>query len=117
MQYRQLGSSDLQVSAIALGTWLTTSGGLERAQAIACIRRPLDLAITFIDTANVYGRGASEIVLGEALAGVPRGHCPVQCSVSAGDEEGRHGARGRKRVCPETVGTDAGDRAENRRGV
>src|ERR1700712_5192722 len=72
MRYRQLGSSDLRVSEISLGTWLTTSGGLERAQAIACIRRALDLGITFIDTANVYGRGASEIVLAEALAGVPR---------------------------------------------
>ena len=72
MHYRQLGSSELRVSEIALGTWLTTSGGIEKAQAIACIRRALDLGITFIDTANVYGRGASEIVLGEALAGVPR---------------------------------------------
>ncbi len=72
MRYRQLGSSDLHVSEIALGTWLTTSGGVERSQAIACVRRALDLGITFIDTANVYGRGASEIVLAEALANVPR---------------------------------------------
>jgi aryl-alcohol dehydrogenase-like predicted oxidoreductase len=72
MRYRQLGSSDLRVSAIALGTWLTTSGGLERGKAIACVRRALDLGITFIDTANVYGRGVSEIVLAEALANVPR---------------------------------------------
>jgi 1-deoxyxylulose-5-phosphate synthase len=72
MRYRQLGSSDLQVSEISLGTWLTTSGGLERSQAIACVHRALDLGITFIDTANAYGRGASEIVLAEALAHVPR---------------------------------------------
>ncbi len=72
MRYRRLGSSDLQVSEIALGTWLTTSGGVERSQAIACVRRALDLGITFIDTANVYGRGASETVLAEALADVPR---------------------------------------------
>jgi hypothetical protein len=54
------------------GTWLTTSGGLERSQAIACVRRALELGITFIDTANVFGRGVSEMVLAEALAGVPR---------------------------------------------
>ena len=72
MRYRQLGSSDLQVSEIALGTWLTTSGGVERSQAIACVRRALELGITFIDTANVYGRGASETVLAEALADAPR---------------------------------------------
>jgi aryl-alcohol dehydrogenase-like predicted oxidoreductase len=51
---------------------LTTSGGLEPSQAIARVRRALELGITFIDTANVYGRGASEIVLAEALADVPR---------------------------------------------
>lgn len=72
MRYRQLGTSNLQVSEISLGTWLTTSGGVERTQAIACVRRALELGITFIDTANVYGRGASETVLAEALAGVPR---------------------------------------------
>jgi aryl-alcohol dehydrogenase-like predicted oxidoreductase len=72
MKYRQLGSSPLLVSEISLGTWLTTSGGVEKRQAIACVRRALELGITFIDTANVYGRGASETVLGEALADVPR---------------------------------------------
>jgi aryl-alcohol dehydrogenase-like predicted oxidoreductase len=72
MKYRQLGASDLQVSEISFGTWLTTSGGVEQAQAIACVRRALELGITFIDTANVYGRGASETVLAEALADVPR---------------------------------------------
>jgi aryl-alcohol dehydrogenase-like predicted oxidoreductase len=72
MRYRQLGSSNLRVSEISLGTWLTTSGGVERNQAIACVRRALELGITFIDTANVYGRGTSEIVLAEALSEVPR---------------------------------------------
>jgi 1-deoxyxylulose-5-phosphate synthase len=72
MRYRKLGSTDLEVSEISLGTWLTTAGGLERSQAIACVRRGLELGITLIDTANVYGRGVSETVLAEALAGVPR---------------------------------------------
>ena len=72
MRYRQLGSGSLRVSEISLGTWLTTSGGVERTRAIACVRRALELGITFIDTANVYGRGTSEIVLAEALSHVPR---------------------------------------------
>lgn len=69
MQTRQLGSSDLHVTPISLGTWLTTSGGVEKQQAVACIDRAFELGINFIDTANVYGRGVSETVLGEALAG------------------------------------------------
>ena len=63
MQYRTLGSSDLTVSEIALGSWLTFGAGVEKAQAIACVRKALDLGITLIDTANIYGRGAAESLL------------------------------------------------------
>lgn len=72
MKYRALGSSGIKVSEIALGSWLTYSGGVERERAAACVRRALDLGVTLIDTANIYGKGAAETVLGEALAGVPR---------------------------------------------
>lgn len=72
MKYRKLGSSDLEVSEIALGTWLTTGVGIEKETAIACIDRAFDLGINFIDTANAYGRGASERVIGEALKDRPR---------------------------------------------
>jgi aryl-alcohol dehydrogenase-like predicted oxidoreductase len=72
MQYRQLGTSSLTVSEIALGSWLTYAGGLEKEQAVACVHKALDVGINFIDTANIYGRGAAETVLGEALSTVPR---------------------------------------------
>lgn len=72
MKYRQLGSSDLMVSEISLGSWLTAGVGVEKDMAIANIRHALDIGITFHDTANVYGRGAAETVTGEALSGVPR---------------------------------------------
>jgi aryl-alcohol dehydrogenase-like predicted oxidoreductase len=72
MKYRKLGASDLMVSEISLGSWLTYGVGVERDNATACVDRAFDLGITFIDTANVYGRGAAEEVLGEALAGRPR---------------------------------------------
>ncbi len=72
MKYRQLGDSELQVSTISLGSWLTYSGGIEKTRAIACIHKALDVGINFFDTANVYGRGAAETLLGEALAGLDR---------------------------------------------
>jgi len=72
MQHRRLGNSDLMVSEISLGSWLTYSGGVEKERAIACIKRALELGITFLDTANIYGRGAAETALGEALVGVDR---------------------------------------------
>jgi aryl-alcohol dehydrogenase-like predicted oxidoreductase len=72
MRYRRLGASDLDVSVISLGSWLTYGVGVERERAVACVRRALDLGVNLIDTANVYGRGAAESLLGEALDGVPR---------------------------------------------
>jgi 1-deoxyxylulose-5-phosphate synthase len=72
MKYRQLGKSDLNVSEISLGSWLTYGGGVERQQAEACIHKAFDVGINFIDTANVYGHGAAESLLGEVLQGVDR---------------------------------------------
>jgi aryl-alcohol dehydrogenase-like predicted oxidoreductase len=72
MKYRKLGASDLNVSEISLGSWLTFGVGVERERASACVDRAFDLGINFIDTANVYGRGAAESFLGEVLAKRPR---------------------------------------------
>lgn len=69
MEYRKLGSSDLAVSEIALGSWLTYGGGVPRAQAEACVARAFDAGVNFIDTANVYAGGAAEELLGEVLSG------------------------------------------------
>ena len=72
MKYRKLGASDLEVSEISLGSWLTYGVGVELDKARACVDAAFDLGINFIDTANVYGRGAAETVLGELLAGRAR---------------------------------------------
>src|SRR3954467_11068840 len=69
MDHRQLGDSDLRVSVIALGSWLTYSGGVGREQTEACTRAAFDAGITRCVTANVYGRGAAESAWGEILAG------------------------------------------------
>jgi aryl-alcohol dehydrogenase-like predicted oxidoreductase len=72
MNFRKLGSSDIEVSEISLGSWLTYSGGVEQEQAQACVQAAFEAGVNFIDTANVYGRGASETLLGEVLAGRER---------------------------------------------
>src|SRR5258708_1662409 len=72
MEYRKLGTSDLMVSEIALGSWLIYSGCVDAETSRACVKRALDRGINFIDTANIYGRGAAETLLGETLAGVRR---------------------------------------------
>ena len=72
MRYRKLGSSDLEVSEISLGSWLTYSGGIEAEQTRACTDAAFDAGINFFDTANVYGRGAAESAWGEILSRRPR---------------------------------------------
>jgi aryl-alcohol dehydrogenase-like predicted oxidoreductase len=72
MRYRKLGSSDLEVSEIALGSWLTYAGGIEADQTRACTDAAFEAGINFFDTANVYGRGAAETAWGEILSGRPR---------------------------------------------
>ena len=72
MKYRKLGDSSLDVSEISLGSWLTYGVGVEREKALACLDESFNQGINFIDTANVYGRGAAETFLGEALAGRDR---------------------------------------------
>ena len=72
MKYRKLGSSDLEVSEISLGSWLTYGVGVEADKARACLEEAFAQGINFIDTANIYGRGAAESFLGQALQGRPR---------------------------------------------
>jgi aryl-alcohol dehydrogenase-like predicted oxidoreductase len=72
MRYRKLGSSDLQVSEISLGSWLTFSGGVAFEQTRACTDAAFEAGINFFDTANVYGRGAAESAWGEILSARPR---------------------------------------------
>ena len=73
MKYRKLGASDLEVSEISLGSWLTYGVGVEADKARACLDEAFEQGINFIDTANIYGRGAAESFLGQALKGRDRG--------------------------------------------
>ena len=70
MEYRRLGESDLEVTAIIFGAWAVGGwmwGGTDEDQAIAAIRKAVDLGITTIDTAAIYGMGRSEEIVGRAI--------------------------------------------------
>ncbi len=73
MKFRKLGSSDIEVSEISLGSWLTYGHGVEREHTEACTRAAFDAGINFFDTANVYGQGAAETAWGEVLKDFERG--------------------------------------------
>ncbi|MDP6775220.1 MAG: aldo/keto reductase [Candidatus Latescibacteria bacterium] len=71
MQYRKLGSTDIEVSTIAMGCWAivgdATWGPQEEVESIATIEAAIESGITLFDTAEAYGNGYSEEVLGKVL--------------------------------------------------
>src|SRR5919204_2076845 len=69
MRYTRLGATDLDVSRVCFGTWQFGGdwGGIEKDEAAGAVRRARELGINIFDTAQAYGWGASERLLGEAL--------------------------------------------------
>ena len=86
MRYRKLGQSDIEVSVIAMGCWAivgdSTWGTQDRQEAIGAIRSALDHGINFFDTAEAYGDGESERLLGEGL-GPDRDRAIIASKVSS----------------------------------
>lgn len=72
MRLRSLGSGPLKVSELSFGTWLTVAGGIGQQQATRCIHAAVDHGIILFDTANQYGAGEAERVLGSALRSYSR---------------------------------------------
>ena len=67
VQKRRFGPLQREVSIIGQGTWYIEEG--DRASAIAALRRGIDLGMNHIDTAEMYGAGAAEELVGDAIAG------------------------------------------------
>ncbi len=69
MKYVKLGKTDLNVSRVCMGTPWGAYGGIDDDAAIANLHHAFDLGVNFVDTAEGYGAGAAEIVVGKAIAG------------------------------------------------
>ncbi len=70
MEQRRLGTTGVWVSQLCLGTMMFgVRGTKDHDQSIRVIHRALDAGITFVDTADVYSAGESEVIVGKALAG------------------------------------------------
>jgi aryl-alcohol dehydrogenase-like predicted oxidoreductase len=75
MEFRKLGSSDLNISAVTFGAWAAGGwmwGGTERNEAVNAIKAAYNSGVTSIDTAPAYGQGTSEEIVGEAIKNIPR---------------------------------------------
>jgi aryl-alcohol dehydrogenase-like predicted oxidoreductase len=111
MEYRRLGHSGLHVSSICLGTMMF-GDQTDEATSKRIIDKAADEGVNFIDTADVYGKGASEEVVGRSLAGKRDAWVlATKVANSMGDDPNR-GGLGRKwimRACEESLtrlGTD-----------
>ncbi|GAB4537355.1 MAG: aldo/keto reductase [Anaerolineales bacterium] len=72
MHYRRLGKTGIKVSEISLGAWVTFGGQVSDEQAIALVHTAYENGINFFDNADVYAEGRAEIVMGQAIADLPR---------------------------------------------
>lgn len=90
MEFRKLGRSGLEVSAVSYGNWVTHGSQVEEDAAVACVHRALDLGITTFDTADVYANRRAEAVLGRALSGIRRSSIEVCTKVYWPTGKGRN---------------------------
>lgn len=75
MEFRRIGNTDLRLSTITFGAWAAGGwlwGGAERKDAVDAIRASIDMGVTSIDTAPIYGQGVSEEIVGQAIRDFPR---------------------------------------------
>ena len=80
MEYKKLGKSNVAVSPVVMGCWSAGGdyfGNVEDQDSIACIRTYLEHGINAFDTAEIYGMGRAERVLGMGLKGTDREKCTV----------------------------------------
>lgn len=80
MEYRKLGTSDLEISVITFGAWAAGGwmwGSTDRKEAVEAIKASYDVGVTSIDTAPIYGQGTSEDIVGEAIQGIPRDNVQI----------------------------------------
>ncbi|HEX4014413.1 MAG TPA: aldo/keto reductase [Candidatus Cybelea sp.] len=72
MQQKPFGATGVDLPAIGQGTWNMPQSGSARKEALRALRRGMDLGMTHLDTAEMYGAGAVEELLGDAIAGIAR---------------------------------------------
>ena len=86
MEKRTLGRSEVKITPILMGTWQAGKRfwvGIEDEQSIRAIRTAVDVGMTTLDTAEVYGDGYSERIIATALEGVPRDRVELASKVFA----------------------------------
>lgn len=72
MRYNRIGRAGVQASAVGLGNWNTVGVKVDESEALAILRAAREAGINFLDTADTYGKGAGETILGKFLSQIDR---------------------------------------------
>jgi voltage-dependent potassium channel beta subunit len=99
MEYRRLGHSGIQISALSFGSWLTFGKQIDDNTSETLMGMAFDAGINFFDNAEIYARGQSEVVMGKSLKALnrPRSSYMVSSKVFFGFEENKPNQRGLSR--------------------
>lgn len=81
MHYRRLGQSGIKVSEISLGSWVTFGNQIDETTAISLIKEAFDQGINFFDNADMYANGVAELMMGKAIATMPREEMVISSKV------------------------------------
>lgn len=96
MRYKHFKNADVDVSCLAVGTWAIGGGNygeVRRQDSINAIRTMIDQGVNLVDTAPCYGNGASEMIVGEALRGIPRDKILISTKVGLVTSPYKNGGR------------------------
>ena len=103
MEYRRLGKTGLQVSALSMGTWTTFGRKADLIMARTWIGKAIDRGVNFFDTAEAYADGLAELILGEALRSYPRSEIVVSTKIFWGGAKPNQEGLSRKHILEGTT--------------
>jgi len=91
MHYRRLGKTGIKVSEFSLGAWVTFGAQVDEQRSIELVRSAYEQGVNFFDNADVYARGAAEVVLGKAVKDLPREDLVISSKVFFPTSDGPNG--------------------------
>jgi voltage-dependent potassium channel beta subunit len=105
MEYRYLGNSGLQVSALSLGAWVTYGGQVGEQVALDCMQSAYEAGVNFFDNAEAYARGEAETVMGNVIkkAGWKRSDLVISTKIFWGGRGPNDQGLSRKHIVEGTI--------------
>jgi aryl-alcohol dehydrogenase-like predicted oxidoreductase len=100
MEYRHLGKSGLEISALSLGAWVTIGGQIDEDTSFECMKAAYDAGVNFFDNAEAYAHGNAEVVMGNVIkkAGWKRSDLVISTKIFWGGNKPNQTGLSRKHI-------------------